>query len=123
MEKIIKFLQKHNLSHAAIALIAMICVAFPLSVIIHVFYVFRIVPQITVLYWLVPWFVATFVTGAYYGREVTHTLDKMDGTSGSYLNDIMYALNPLNWPTAHDRWQTLWVPVAAYGMAWGMNSI
>lgn len=123
IEKIIKLLQKYNFSHAVITMIAMICVAFPLSVVIEVMYVLGFMKQITAFYWLAPWFVATFVTGVYYGREVTHTMDKSEKDRISYLNDIMAALWPGNWPTAHDRWQMLWVPVAAYGMAWVITII
>lgn len=90
----INYLKKYNLVHAAITLAIMLTLG-----------------------WLAPWIVATFMTGAYYGREVTHALDKATKDGEPYMKMFLSALWPGNWPTAHDRWQTLWVVVVAYGVA------
>lgn len=89
----INFLKKHHISHAAITLAVMLTLG-----------------------WLAPWIVATFMIGAYYGREVTDCQNKG-------LVSPVAALWPENWPTAHDKWQALWVVVVAYGVAGMMGFI
>ena len=87
IQSMIKFLKEKNLSHAAITLAVML-----------------------IFGWRYPWVVSSFMVGAYYGREVTDCQNKG-------LVSPIASLWPLSWPTAHDRWQTLWVVVVAYGVA------